>query len=75
MFPPQLLANTELCCMAFCREWSIIWGGVLMVFALVPTFRHFRVLNIIALVGTTYTAILIIILGIQKGFGESGVNL
>lgn len=45
-----------------------------MVFAFVPTFRHFRVLNIIALIGTTYTAILVFVLACQNGF-SSNVHL
>uniref|UniRef100_A0A383WBV8 Amino acid transporter transmembrane domain-containing protein n=1 Tax=Tetradesmus obliquus TaxID=3088 RepID=A0A383WBV8_TETOB len=57
------------------RDWELIWGGVLMVFAFVPTFRHFRVLNIIALVGTCYTAILILIITVGHGFSPQHVAL
>lgn len=37
----------------FCRELQLIWGGVLQVFVLFPSFKHFRILNIAALAGTT----------------------
>ncbi|KAK9909836.1 hypothetical protein WJX75_008176 [Coccomyxa subellipsoidea] len=38
------------------RWYALVWGGILMLFTFVPTFRHFRVINIVALVGTAYTA-------------------
>ncbi len=37
----------------WCR--TLIWGGISMVAVLLPTLRHFRVVNIVALIGTTYT--------------------
>lgn len=33
------------------RELQIIWGAILQLFAFFPTFKHFRILNILALVG------------------------
>lgn len=54
-----------------CRTWALIWGGVLMIFAFVPTFRHFRVLNVIALIGTTYTALLVFVLACKNGFAPA----
>lgn len=49
------------------RTWGLIWGAVLMLFAFVPNFRHFRVLNVIALIGTSYTALYIVITVSMKG--------
>ena len=43
------------------RTWSLMWGGILTcTMILVPTFRHFRILNIISLLGTFYTAVYLI---------------
>ena len=48
-------------CFDVCRTWTLIWGGILSVtMSLVPNFRHFRLLNIISLVGTAYTAVYLI---------------
>lgn len=46
-----------------------------MIFAFVPTFRHFRVLNVIALIGTTYTAVLLFVLSCEQGFTHGKVHL
>lgn len=36
----------KTCCC--CRYWALVWGGILtFVFSLVPSFRHFRIFNII----------------------------
>ncbi len=44
-----------------CRVWALVWGGILTcTMTLVPTFRHFRILNIISLAGTAYTAVYLI---------------
>lgn len=32
------------------RELQVIWGAILQLFVLFPTFKHFRVLNVAALV-------------------------
>ncbi|CAL8461956.1 g1487 [Coccomyxa elongata] len=57
------------------RTYELIFGSVLMIFAFVPTFRHFRVLNIIALFGTTFTALFILVQageeGIKPGAGAT----
>ncbi|KAK9796248.1 hypothetical protein WJX73_001881 [Symbiochloris irregularis] len=43
------------------RTWALVWGGILTVtMSMVPTFRHFRLLNIISLTGTFYTAVYLI---------------
>ncbi len=40
--------------------YAIMWGAVLTgVFTLIPTFKHLRVICVLGLVGTSYTAIYI----------------
>ena len=40
------------------RTYAIIWGAVLTgVFTLIPTFKHMRIICILGLVGTSYTAV------------------
>ncbi|KAK9807758.1 hypothetical protein WJX72_008373 [[Myrmecia] bisecta] len=40
------------------RTWSLVWGAILTcTMSMIPTFRHFRIFNVIALVGTAYTAV------------------
>ena len=42
------------------RFWAIIWGAILTgVFVLLPSFKHLRILCILGLVGTSYTAVYI----------------
>mmetsp|Transcript_14431 Transcript_14431/g.31281 ORF Transcript_14431/g.31281 Transcript_14431/m.31281 type:complete len:481 (+) Transcript_14431:110-1552(+) len=38
------------------RTWSLIWGGLFSLIAFVPTFRHYRILSMIGILTTTYTA-------------------
>ncbi|KAL6756332.1 transmembrane amino acid transporter protein-domain-containing protein [Haematococcus lacustris] len=52
------------------RELQVIWGAVLQVFVLFPSFKHFRILNIAALAGTTMTAIYILHETRVNGFGD-----
>lgn len=49
------------------RTYAIIFGAILCLFAFVPSFRHFRVLNVIALIGTSYTSMYILISTAIKG--------
>ena len=43
------------------KVWALVWGAILTcTMTLVPTFRHFRILNIISLAGTAYTAVYLI---------------
>lgn len=37
------------------RTWALIFGGAFQAFTALPGLRHFRVLNILAIIGTTYT--------------------
>ena len=38
-----------------CRTYELAGGAALVCFSFVPTFRHFRMLNVIGLIGTTFT--------------------
>ncbi|KAL0045880.1 hypothetical protein WJX82_007392 [Trebouxia sp. C0006] len=37
------------------RTYELAFGAALVCFSFVPTFRHFRMLNVIGLIGTTFT--------------------
>lgn len=43
------------CVFVPCRELQIIWGAFLQLFCFFPSFSHFRILNLMALLGTTFT--------------------
>ncbi|KAK9831382.1 hypothetical protein WJX81_007976 [Elliptochloris bilobata] len=49
------------------RQYELIFGGMLMIFAFVPTFRHYRILNLVAVVGTTYTCLYILVTASLSG--------
>jgi auxin influx carrier (AUX1 LAX family) len=38
------------------RTWALIWGGMFSLIAFVPTFRHYRILSVLGILTTTYTA-------------------
>ena len=38
------------------RTWALIWGGIFSLIAFVPTFRHYRILSVLGILTTTYTA-------------------
>jgi len=38
------------------RTWSLIWGGLFSLVALVPNFRHYRLLSIVGILTTTYVS-------------------
>lgn len=50
-----------------CREWSLILGGVILAFGLLPSFRSVRLLNIIALVGTNYSCLYFLVFAAKHG--------
>ena len=52
-----------------CRTWALIFGAILQVSIFVPTLRHTRVINILGLVGTTYTVWYIVITAGRSGRG------
>lgn len=53
----RLAPEAELCLMLFTgfRTWALIFGGAFQLMIFLPTLRHFRILNILAIIGTTYT--------------------
>ena len=43
------------------RVWALIWGGILTFsFSMIPSFRHFRIMSFIGIIGTAFTALFII---------------
>jgi hypothetical protein len=38
------------------RQLGIVFGVLMQLSVLLPTLRHFRFINVLGLVGTTYTA-------------------
>ena len=62
----------ELRVYRICRFYAIIWGAVLSgVFVLVPSFKHFRLLSIVGLIGTAWTAIYIWVVSGIHGLGDN----
>lgn len=51
-----LLTAAVLCCATLCRDLALIFGGLMQLSVFLPTLRHFRIINILGLFGTTYTA-------------------
>jgi hypothetical protein len=45
-----------LCVLCACRDLALIFGGLMQLSVLLPTLRHFRIINILGLLGTTFTA-------------------
>ena len=52
-----------------------MWGALSLLMTLVPSFRDFRFLNVIALAGTGFTAIYICVSAGVHGFQPNAVNL
>ena len=52
-----------------------MWGALSLLMTLVPSFRDFRLLNVIALAGTGFTAIYICVSAGVHGFQPNAVNL
>ena len=51
------------------RVWALIWGAILTFsFSMIPTFRHFRVMSFIGIIGTAYTAVFIVASAAIQGF-------
>lgn len=49
------------------RTWALIFGGALSgTMTFIPTFRHFRIYNIISLTGTAYSALYLVIAATAK---------
>ena len=56
------------------RTWALIWGGVFSLIAFVPTFRHYRVLSVLGILTTTYTAWFMTITSAIEGPQEEVVH-
>lgn len=52
-----------------------MWGALSLLMTLIPSFRDFRFLNVIALAGTAFTAIYICVSAGVHGFQHNAVNL
>ena len=52
-----------------------MWGALSLLMTLIPSFRDFRLLNVIALAGTGFTAIYICVSAGVHGFTHNAVNL
>lgn len=49
------------------RTWTLIFGAALAgTMTFIPTFRHFRIYNVISLTGTAYSALYLIITATSK---------
>jgi hypothetical protein len=58
-----------------CRGWTLVWGALSLLMTLIPTFRDFRLLNVIAMAGTGFTAVYIWVAAAVHGFKPGAVNL
>mmetsp|Transcript_26186 Transcript_26186/g.54685 ORF Transcript_26186/g.54685 Transcript_26186/m.54685 type:complete len:178 (+) Transcript_26186:555-1088(+) len=38
------------------QSWALLWGGLFSMISFVPTFRHYRILSLLGIMTTTYTA-------------------
>ena len=52
-----------------------MWGALSLLMTLIPSFRDFRFLNVVALAGTGFTAIYICVSAGVHGFQHNAVNL
>ncbi|EIE20383.1 hypothetical protein COCSUDRAFT_30594 [Coccomyxa subellipsoidea C-169] len=57
------------------RGWTLVWGALSLLMTLIPTFRDFRLLNVIAIAGTGFTAVYIWIECHYHGFTPGAANL
>lgn len=57
------------------REWALIFGGIMTgTVIFIPRFTHFRILNIVAIIGTGSTAIYLIADSVGRGFDFNHYN-
>lgn len=52
-----------------------MWGALSLLMTLIPTFRDFRLLNVIAIAGTGFTAVYIWVSSALHGFPAGAANL
>lgn len=57
------------------RGWTYVWGALSLLMTLVPTFRDFRLLNVIAIAGTAFTAVYIWVSSAVHGYSPGAANL
>lgn len=55
------------------RTWALIWGGIFSLIAFVPTFQHYRMLSVLGILTTTYTAWYMTFTSIIEGPAEDVV--
>ena len=55
------------------RTWALVWGGIFSLVAFVPTFRHYRILSVLGILTTTYTAWYMTVTSIVEGPDEDVV--
>ena len=55
------------------RNWALIWGGIFSMVVFVPTFRHYRLLSVLGILTTTYTAWFMTITSVVEGPQEDVV--
>lgn len=56
------------------RDLALIFGGLMQLSVLLPTLRHFRVINMLGLLGTTYTAWFIVASAAQHGVSSAALG-
>ena len=57
------------------RGWTLVWGALSLLMTLIPTFRDFRALNVIAMAGTGFTALYIWVASIGHGLQPAAARL
>ena len=60
---------------AFGSGWTYVWGALSLLMTLIPTFRDFRLLNVIAIAGTGFTAVYIWVASAVHGYPAGAANL
>jgi auxin influx carrier (AUX1 LAX family) len=55
------------------RTWALLWGGIFSMISFVPTFRHYRLLSVLGILTTTYTAWYMTVTSIVEGPEEDVV--
>ena len=57
------------------RGWTLVWGALSLLMTLIPTFRDFRLLNVVAMAGTAFTALYIWAASIGHGLTPAAAHL
>ena len=56
------------------RTWAVIWGIIFSMIAFVPTFRHYRILSVLGILTTTYTAWYMTVTSVIEGPPQEDVR-